>query len=304
MPAGVGHGHAAHQAVGIGQVQGGVGDQTQQQAVVEHPGIELAGRHGAGEVVEAAHARSEGAGLQRFEILHRIVGRVDDRDQAAVRRAQGRHLIFARPGLFGVQFVAEGLRPGDQGRAVGDLQGDGADRGAVQMMIIVGKAVGSGIEHDHGLALAVQGDVLAAVAADGGKAQRPQPAGQILPGRGIDGELDEGDLFDLRGWRWVGQVQAVGVRHQGPGLLLDQQQGTLGLQGALAVWRCTKLVVEHLDRQRPVVAGADRGGGETGNVQGALSRETTEVPADRADIHVQPGGIGQLQVEQFFRRDF
>ena len=62
-------------------------------------------------------------------------------------------------------------------------------------------------------------------------------------------------------------------------------------------------VVEHLERQGPVVAGGQDMGEEAGKVEGALAGEQPVMAAPREHVHAQRGRVGELQEEDLVGGD-
>ena len=91
----------------------------------------------------------------------------------------------------------EGVGAVDRGRGVVDAQGDRGDGEAVQELERVGEALVLEVEHDADVALAVQLDVLGAVAVGAAKAQGLEHGAERGGAAGLVDELQELDALDL-----------------------------------------------------------------------------------------------------------
>ena len=92
----------------------------------------------------------------------------------------------------------------------------------------------------------------------------------------------------------------VGLEPSGA-LLFEPDQRPHGIDGRAFDVGLAEDVVEHFQRYRSGIAGADHVAHELGEVELALAREHPVVPAPGQHVHGQLGGIGHLDEEDFRR---
>ena len=163
----------------------------------------------------------------------------------------------------------------------------------MQLEMLRGGAVLLLVEHQIGAALAIEVHGLRPMPAGVTEAERAHEAREGLACGLVDSELQELDAGQRGRRRQAGAVsrhrfdvderaQPVARRHPGRG-------------GA-------EVVIENLQRQRPVVAGGEDRAHEAGHVQVALAGKVAEMAAPGQDIHVEPRRIGQLHEEDLVAR--
>ncbi len=151
---------------------------------------------------------------------------------------------------------------------------------------------GSGVDQDAGLALLPQVDGLApAVARGAGEAQRAEQGGD-----GFGVRCDQFGEGDPRGDDGRG-------RRGEADLLLEEAQGALGVDGRGAGVGLPEDVVEDLQGERTVVAGAQHVPHQPGHVEAALPGEAAVVAAPLEDVHGEPGRVGELEEEDLLAGD-
>ena len=89
-----------------------------------------------------------------------------------------------------------------------------------------------------------------------------------------------------------------GQRHRRVGAGFGQDQRAQPVPRNHAGRRGTEMVVEHLQRQRPLVPARQHGTHEPVHVQIALARKAAVVARPAQHVHLQPRRIGQLHEEQ------
>ena len=172
-----------------------------------------------------------------------------------------------------------------------------------------------GVEQHPCLPVRPQLDGLGAVRAGAGEAERREGAGDRGAALVVDRDLGEREAVQLRG---VGQRPAP-CRGRGRGRLpgaprrvvgqvvvhrlVERQQRAQGVDRRAARVGLAEHVVEHLERQRPGVAGDEHVAEERGQVEGALAGEEAVVAAPLQHVHVHVRRVGQLQEEQLLARD-
>ena len=119
-------------------------------------------------------------------------------------------------------------------------------------------------------------------------------------------DLDEVEAF---GWRDRGQPVQAEVRRLGivvgPAAydVLQVAERALSIDRRTPWVRLPEDVVEHLERQRTLVAGLDDGVGESHQVEVALAGKQPVVPAPGERVQAQGRGVGQLAEEDLLSRN-
>ena len=198
----------------------------------------------------------------------------------AVRRGDRRQVGLARAASAFEHRGEQRPRTRRGALRVGALHRDGDDLGVV--------VAGAVVEHDADVAVLPELDRLAPVRADVGEAHRPQQRLRLGRRRGVDADLHEREPVE------------GGARRQ---LVLQHDQRAHRVdRGAVGVGLAED-VVEHLERERPGVAGGEHAAQEAGEVERALAREAAVVPAPLQDVHAQVRGVGELEEEELVGRD-
>ena len=203
MRAGLVERAADDQAARVVEVGAGVGLEAQDGAVVEQPAQELGLRHDLGQMVDGGEAEVGRGRVGRVgEEVDLLEGGgaellVDEVEQAAADAAHGRQLELALADRAAEMLAQEGVGAVDRGRGVVDAQRDGGDGEAVQELERVGEALVLEVEDDADVALAVQLDVLGAVAVGAAKAQGLEHGAERGGAAGLVDELQELDALHL-----------------------------------------------------------------------------------------------------------
>ena len=85
--------------------------------------------------------------------------------------------------------------------------------------------------------------------------------------------------------------------------VLEHEQRAHGVDRRAVGVGLAEDVVEHLERERAVVAGGQHAGDEVGEVERALAGEAAVVAAPLQDVHAQVRRVGELEVEELLARD-
>ncbi|GAA1690228.1 hypothetical protein GCM10009830_42330 [Glycomyces endophyticus] len=289
-PLGVGHRQAPHEPEGGGDLGRRLGVEAEHGAVEQRRAVEVVGLLGEGHVVDALDARAgRGGGAGGGEVgAPAVLGLgAAEEHRGAAGGGDGGEVGLAGAVLAGQDRGEEPLGAAGRGGRVGALDGDGGDRG---------RAFGRGgpVDEDAGAPLLPQVDRFGAVLAGAGEPERGERGGDLGVRAGPGADLHERGAVEARR---RGQGGAV------PGGLLEAEQRPEGVDGGDARVGLAEHVVEHLQRQRPGVAGLQDGAQEPGEVEGALAGEEPVVPAPLEDVHVEAGRVGELEEEQLLGRD-
>ena len=316
-PLRVGDGPVAHQAErgrDLGRV---LGREAQQAAVEQRRLVEVVERLGQRHVVDVGDR--DRSLCRSGWIVAREVGepavlgtRAAEEHRRAVRRGDGRQVRLGRTAGAGEQRGEQRRRPLRGGRWIVDLDADRRDGGAPSERI---RARRLGVEQHPCLPVRPQLDGLGAVRAGAGEAERREGAGDRGAALVVDRDLGEREAVQLRG---VGSARLPAVDEDAavlPGAprrvvgqvvvhrLVEREQRAQGVDGRAARVGLAEHVVEHLERQRPGVAGDEYVAEERGQVEGALAGEEAVVAAPLQHVHVHVRRVGQLQEEQLLARD-
>ncbi len=128
--------------------------------------------------------------------------------------------------------------------------------------------------------------------------QRRQLFGFRLVGRELD-ELDPAHPNALRHRGNVDRDVGLGADH----LVHQVDQRAAAIDGDRLGRAAAELVVEDLERQRPVIAGGGDGAHEVGDRQIALARHVAEVAAPVEQVHVDARSVGELHDEDAIAGD-
>ena len=168
-------------------------------------------------------------------------------------------------------------------------------------LIGVGKAVRIGVEDEVDGALRPARHRLRLVLPDLAEPEPGEQAGQRLHGSFADGELDE---LDAEAFRPRRQHELAARRPLRPSQLVHQvDQRAMAVDGDAARRAGPELVVEDLERQRPVIAGRQDRLHEIDEREFALAREAAEMAAPLQHVHVEPRRVGELDEEDLVARN-
>ena len=175
-----------------------------------------------------------------------------------------------------------------------DAHGDGGDRQAVQQVEGVREALVLEVDHEVDLALAVELDLLRAVAMGPAKAEAVQHPAELAGVVAVVDELDELEAIDGRQRR---------RRRRAPDLLLEPQEGAHAVDRDPA-GRCgAEVVAEDLVTDRSLVADLVELAHHRHDRQIALPRKAAIVPAQKEQIHLDRGRVGGLHEDDSIGRD-
>ena len=126
--------------------------------------------------------------------------------------------------------------------------------------------------------------------------------GELVGGVIVGGKFDEFDAQAFRARRHFRDIELGGGRFAAQ-LIHQIDERALAVDGNGARRAGAELVVEDLEREFIVIAGAEHGLDEFKQRHFALPREAAEVPAPILDIHVEPGRVGELHQEDALAGD-
>ena len=231
-----------------------------------------------------------GVALEVHEVAHPQVlpgGGPAEQDGGVVGRGDGGQVGLAGAAAARQQGGAQVLGAGGGAVGVGALHAQGR-----HPRVVAGVAVAV-VEQHARVALAPLVHRLGPVRAHVGEAHGLQHLGRPVAGGRAHGQLGEREALGARGGRHGG----------GAHLLAQGQQRAARVDGDAVGLGLAEVVVEDLQRPRPVVARGLHVAHEGGQVEPALAREAAVVAAPLEHVHAQHGRVGQLQEEDLVAGD-
>ena len=270
----------------------GLGIEAEHALVEQHRLVEVlpALRH-VDVVDRACDVRALGVAVRELVEPARVRALVAEQDLGAVRRRGRGQVLLARVGLAEDRWRVQLAGPGQRRAGVGDLEPERREVGRLIAAALV-------VEDHTGPSRRPEPHGLGAVPAAEGEAELLQhQVGLVEPGAA---ELDEVEALGwAHGRQWPPGGDVVGT----PDLVREPDQRSVGVGRRTADVGLAEDVVEHLERQRPRVAGGEHVAEEAREVEAALAREETVVAAPREHVHVECGCVGELEVEDLLARD-